>query len=125
MGEARRRARSVQAAKPDPSLYKFAELMDDFEGRNNPPPRPLPDMVMDQAMKTMFIAAAREKCLLCQSDPYGVGVFIVPEELRRIGQKVVLYTLCFACRSDVTSRPKVEFKLIAGLRRENAVAVAV
>ncbi len=125
MGEARRRLRSVIGGKGDPDAGNIQTVIDTLEGKNNPPRRELPGLTVDRAMKTILAAAAREKCLLCQSEPYGVGVFVVPEALRRIGQKVVLYTLCFSCKADVASKGKVEKRLVVGLQAENAKAVAV
>lgn len=117
----RHRVRSTITPKRDHNAERAQTLVDTMEGKNNPAPRELPAMDLKQAVQAMILVTSKEPCLLCEAAPHSVGIFRVPQGLDRLGQKLILYALCFACKADVSSPAKIEYRLVKQLQAENSV----
>jgi len=117
----RHRVRSLVTPKRDPTADSFAKLLDTHDGKNNPAPRKLPPMDLKQAMQALILATSKEPCYLCEGVPHCVDIYNVPNGLNALGQKLILYTLCFACKADVTSKGKAELRLVRTLQAENVI----
>jgi len=117
-----RRARSVVTPKRDPNMDTIAQTIDTMEGKNNPLKRDLPAMDQGQAMQSLILVTSKEPCYLCHGVPHAVKIYRVPNGLNILGQRLILYTLCFDCIADVTSKGKVEYKLVKHLQTENGMA---
>jgi hypothetical protein len=113
------RARSVIAARRDPSMDQIDTVVKTMEGKNNPVARTMPAIDAQQAMKALIADAAGEPCYLCGDEPYAVQHWKVPEGLNLKGQEQILYTLCLACTMDLASKGKVEYKLVRQMQEEN------
>lgn len=117
----RHRVRSTVTPKRDHNAERAQTLVDTMEGKLNPTPRELPAMDLKQAVQAIVNVTSKEPCYLCQADPHCVETYVVPQGLDRLGQHMILYTLCFACKADVSSAGKIEYKLVKHLQSENSV----
>ena len=117
----RHRVRSTVTPKRDHNAEAAQNLVDTMEGKLNPKRRELPPMDLKQTMQAMILVTSKEPCYLCEKAPHCVQIFHVPQGLNALGQQLILYTLCFACKADVSSPSKVEYKLVRHLQSENSV----
>lgn len=117
----RHRVPSLQTPKRDHAAESMQSVVDTMEGRNNPVPRELPRLDLKQALQTMIVVTSKEPCYICQQTPHCVETYRVPGGLDTLGQQLIFYTLCFACKADVATKGKVEYRLVQHLKAENAV----
>jgi len=117
----RHRVRSLVKPKRDLNAERAQTLVDTMEGKLNPAPRELPVMDLKQAVQAIVSVTSKEPCYLCEGAPHCVETYVVPHGLDRLGQHMILYTLCFACKADVSSPARIEYKLVKHLQSENSV----
>jgi len=97
-------------------------LIDTHDGRNNTKPT-MPALDIGQVGKVLVAKTIEEPCYLCGEPSDLVAHFVVPQGLNLLGQKLILYGLCYGCKITPSGKVIAEGKLILALQAENKAAI--
>jgi hypothetical protein len=97
-------------------------LIDTHDGRNNAQAI-MPRLDVGQIGKVLIGKTIEEPCYLCGEPSDVVVNFQVPQGLNMLGQKLILYGLCYGCKIEPSAKVIAEGKLILALQAENKAAL--